>query len=119
MRAITLDEAEKKRQAAIRGLRNLGLEDKAEEIEELTAAEYAERKGFEVMSENPCFRRLAMPRKTIDDYREEIAELQEQIAELEAENDELHDRLDQIAELAAPEEEEEEVEEEADEAEEE
>lgn len=48
-----------------------------------------------------------MPRKTIEDYRAEVADLKDQIAELEEENEGRQDQLDAIGDIVAGEEEEE------------
>lgn len=88
------DESEQKHQAAIRGLENLGLYDKADEIADLDPVEYAESKGYQVQNPQPNFRnrRLKTMAKTRADLLAEVQELQE-------ENDRLSDILDSVSSL--------------------
>jgi predicted RNase H-like nuclease (RuvC/YqgF family) len=79
--------------------------ERAQEIRDESVEDYAERRKFEIT--NPT-RRAIMPKKTIEDYRDENRDLKEQISGLETDNEELQGQLDQIADIASPEEEEEE-----------
>lgn len=96
----TLSEAETARRRAVTGLYNLGLDEDADRIDDLTAREYAEEKNWEVV-ENPKRRKLSMATLT---------QLKKRIADLEEENEELQERLDSISEIVSGEEEEEEEE---------
>jgi len=93
---MTEEEAEVYQQKAIRGLENLGLEDEADDVADLTPAEYAEEKGIEIL--NPKRRATNMASKQ---------ELERQVRELEEENEELQGRLDEVLDIVAPPEEEE------------
>ena len=55
-----------------------------------------------------------MPRKTVEDYKAELADLKDEVAELEEENEDLQDRLDYVLDIVAPEQEEDEAGDEAD-----
>ncbi len=106
---LTRAQLEGRKEKAVRFVRDvLGDPDRADEIADESLEDYAERRKFEIT--NPR-RRAIMPRKTIEDYRAEVAELKDQLGELEEENESLQDQLDQVAEIVAPEEEEEEPEE--------
>lgn len=102
----TLSEAETARRRAVTGLRNLGRDDEADRYDSMSADEYAEDKGIELV-ENPFGRRRSnMARqKGPAELRAEIAELKDQVTELEGENENLQDQLDQITDIVAPEEE--------------
>ena len=103
---LTREQIQGRKEKAVRFVRDvLGDPDRAEEIAEESLEDYAARRKFEIM--NPT-RRATMPRKTIEDYRADIADLKDQIGELEEENETLQDQLDQISDIAAGEEEEEE-----------
>ena len=97
----TLDEIERMKAKAARFVENV-LDDpgRADEIEDESPEEYAERKRIQIL-DNPHRRRTRpMPSNK---------ELQERVRELEDENDELQDRLDDIAGLASGDEDEEDI----------
>jgi predicted RNase H-like nuclease (RuvC/YqgF family) len=101
----TFSEAETARRRAVTGLRNLGREDEADRYDGMSAPEYAEEKGIELV-ENPLRRRNRMAKaKSVSTLRDENAELKDRISELEDENENLQDQLDQITDIVAPEEE--------------
>jgi uncharacterized protein (DUF3084 family) len=85
----TLSEAETARRRAITGLHNLGRDEDADRIEGLSAREYAQEKGIEIV-ENPR-RRNRMPRQT-----KTRAELEADIDALQAENDDLQESVDDL-----------------------
>jgi hypothetical protein len=95
----TLSQAETARRRAVTGLRNLGRDEDAGRIESLSARQYADEKGFEILGENtnPYWRK-SMPRKTKDEI---IAELRDEVADLEDENQELQGRLDEISDVVS------------------
>ena len=92
---MTKEEAEVYQQKAIRGLENLGFDDEASDVADLTPEQYAEEKGIQIV--NPRRRTADMANKQ---------ELEEQVRELEDENEELQSRLDEILDIVAPSEEE-------------
>ena len=87
----------------------LGDPERADEITGESLDDYAARRRIQIT--NPKRGDVTMPRKTVEDYRADIADLKEQIGDLEAENEGLQEQLDGISEILAPEEEEEEEEE--------
>ena len=93
---MTEEQAEVYQQKAIRGLENLGLYDEADDVADLTPAQYTEQKGIEIV--NPRRRTTNMASKQ---------ELEKQIRELEEENEELQSRLDEVLDIVAPSEDEE------------
>jgi hypothetical protein len=96
----TLSEAESARRRAITGLRNLGRDEEAERYESMSARDYAEEKGVELV-ENPFQRSCSMARqKTPAELRAEIAELKDQVTTLEDENEDLQSQIDEIAQIA-------------------
>ena len=89
----TLEQIERIKAKAARFVENvLDDSDRADEIEDESPEEYAERKHIRVL-DNRHRRRV----RTVPSNKE----LQERIRELEDENDELQDRLDDIAGLAS------------------
>lgn len=66
--------------------------DRADEIEDESLEDYAERRKIKIVDSNPR-ERAVMPTKE---------ELMQRIRELEEENDELQDQLDQVADIVAP-----------------
>ena len=92
----TISEAETARRRAVTGLRNLGRNEDAERIESLSARQYAEEKGFEIIGENNPHWRMNMPRKAKDEM---IAELRDEVADLESENEELQSKLDEVTDI--------------------
>lgn len=98
-KVLTRKQVESRKEKAARFVRDV-LEDpdRADEIEDESLEEYAERRKITIV--NPGRERMA----TKDDLKERIRELEE-------ENNELQDQLDNIADIAAPIEEEDEEEE--------
>ena len=82
----------------------LGDPERADEITGESLDDYAARRRIQIT--NPKRRDVTMPRKTVEDYRADIAGLKDQIADLEEENEGLQEQLDDISEILAPEEEE-------------
>ena len=77
----------------------LGDDDRADEIEEESPEEYAERKQIRIATNPPPRKRVdTMPQRTKASLPTRT-ELQDRIEELEAENEELHEKLDSIAEV--------------------
>jgi predicted RNase H-like nuclease (RuvC/YqgF family) len=108
---LTREQIGSRKRQAVRFLRDVaGDSERAAEIEQESLDDYARRRKIEILNPN---RRAIMPRKTIDDYRSEVADLKDELAELEVENESLQSQLDEIAEIVSPEEEEEEDEDEA------
>ena len=70
--------------------------DRADEIEDETPEEYAERKGIQIL-ENPSDSRLQPESRASMPTKEE---LEERLAELEQQNQTLHDKLDSILDIA-------------------
>jgi predicted RNase H-like nuclease (RuvC/YqgF family) len=84
----------------------LGDPERAEEIEDENLGDYAARRHMQLS--NPLHRserRHTMPRKTVEDYRAELADLKAEVEELEDENEDLQERLDKISDLTAGEDE--------------
>ena len=85
----------------------LGDPERAEEIEAESLDDYAARRHMQLSNPLNCEeRRHSMPRKTIDDYKNEVADLKAEVQELEEENESLQEQLDQIVDIASGEEEE-------------
>jgi hypothetical protein len=108
----TISEAETARRRAVTGLRNLGRKEEADRIESLSARQYAEEKGFEIVGGNNPYWRTSMPRRTKDEI---IVELRGEVADLESENEELQSKLDEVADIIGGEDDEEDDEQEDDE----
>jgi hypothetical protein len=69
-RLKTLSEAETARRRAITGLRNLGRDNEADRIEDMSTREYAEEKNFGI-AENPrSRRRMNMAKRTNSDLQD-------------------------------------------------
>lgn len=102
----TLSEAETARRRAVTGLRNLGRDEDADRIEDMSTREYAEKKGFEIV-ENPNARRCGMAKriKSREELLAENEELKAENAELEETVEELEGQLDDISDIISPEEE--------------
>jgi predicted RNase H-like nuclease (RuvC/YqgF family) len=112
VKQLTREQVQARKEKAARFTESvLGDPNRADEIRDESVDDYAARRKLEIT--NP-HRRGVMPRKSIEDYRAEIADLKGQIGELEEENESLQGRLDQITEIISPEEEEEEEEEDED-----
>jgi len=113
-KTFTREQLESRKDKAIRFTRDvLGDPERASEIADESVDDYADRRHMQLS--NPG-RMHTVPRKTVDEYRAEIAELKDEVRELEDENEDLQEQLDQISEIVAPEDEadEDEDEEEAD-----
>ena len=92
MKALTREQVASRKEKAARFVRGvLGDSDRADEIEDESLQDYAERRKFKIVG-NPRGAET-MPTKE---------ELQRRITELEEENDELLDQLDQVADIVAP-----------------
>ena len=84
---LTREQLQARKEKAVRFVRDvLGDPDRADEIADESLEDYAVRRKFEIT--NPRKGGI-MPRKTIDDYREEVADLKDQLAEVEEENESL------------------------------
>jgi hypothetical protein len=91
MKSLTRDQLESRKTRAVRFTRDvLGDPDRADEIEDESVEDYAERRGIQII--NPTRRRKAVMAKT-------KAELEAEIADLREENDQLQDALDAIADI--------------------
>lgn len=85
---------------AVRFLRDVvGDPDKADEIEDLSPEDYAERKGVVIVAENPSRFYHPTPRRATMTK----SQMEERIAELEEENKDLRNRLDSIVDIVQPE----------------
>jgi len=92
MKALTRGQLASRKEKAVRFVRDvLGDADRADEIEDESLEDYAERRKMKIVG-NPR-RGTTMPTKE---------ELMQRIKELEEENDELQDQLDQVADIVAP-----------------
>lgn len=97
---MTPSEAETKRLKAIEFLRNIGNDDDADRFEDMSAADYAEHKGAQLM-ENPERKVTTMARgKSKADLQADLSDANDYINQLEA-------KLADIAGIANDEEEEE------------
>jgi hypothetical protein len=93
MKSLTLDQLESRKAQAVRFTRDvLGDDDRADEIEDESPADYAERRGIQIV--NPS----GTKRTTVANGQTK-AELQAQIDDLLDENQELQDQLDAIADI--------------------
>jgi hypothetical protein len=99
MKTLTRKQLEARKAKAVRFTHDvLGDPDRADEIEDESLEEYAERRRIQIVNPKGAKK---MPVKTRRD-------LIERIKELEEENESLQDRLEEIADLAGESEEEEE-----------
>jgi hypothetical protein len=95
MKTLTRKQLESRKAKAVRFTRDvLGDPDRAEEIEDESIENYAERRHIQIV--NP-----KGPRKMAVQTRRELLE---RIKELEDENESLQDRLQEISDLASDEE---------------
>ncbi|HEY6291484.1 MAG TPA: hypothetical protein VI455_07985 [Terriglobia bacterium] len=93
MKTLSLKQLESRKAQAVRFTRDvLGDDDRADEIEDESLEDYAERKGIRVVNPEGV-RKMAVPTRR---------ELLDRIEELETENEELQGKLDEIADLVAP-----------------
>ena len=92
VKRLTRDQVEARKEKAVSFVQDV-LDDpeRADEIEDESVEDYAERRKFEIV--NPRRRPRTMASK---------AELQERIEELESENEELQSRLDEVLDIVAP-----------------
>ena len=81
----------------------VGDPERADEIRDESVEHYAERRKFEIT--NP--QRGATMAKTVQDYRDEIADLKDQLGDLEDANEALQGQLDDIVDIVSPEDEDE------------
>jgi predicted RNase H-like nuclease (RuvC/YqgF family) len=99
-KSLTREQLQGRKDKAVRFVRDvIGDPERAEEIRSESLEDYAARRRIQI--EN-LTRRWTMPRKTIDDYKEELRDLQAEITDLEEENEGLQDQLDQIADVISP-----------------
>ncbi len=104
MKQLSRKQIEARKRQAVRFVHDvLADPERADEIAEESLEDYAARRKIQIL--NPT-RRGTMPRKTIEDYRAEVADLKDEIAELQDENEALEDQLDEVAAIVSPEEEE-------------
>jgi hypothetical protein len=74
MKRLTQDQLQARKEQAVRFIRDVkGDPERAEEVERESLADYAGRRKIEVT--NPIRRRITMARKTVEDYRDDIADL--------------------------------------------
>jgi predicted RNase H-like nuclease (RuvC/YqgF family) len=110
---LTRAQLEGRKEKAVRFVRDvLGDPGRAGEIADESVEDYATRRKFEIT--NPRRRPIMGRTKTIQDYKDQVADLKGEISELEEENEALAGQLDEIANIVAPEEEEEEEEQDSD-----
>ena len=96
----TVEQAVSAQKKAVRAAEVLQQDDDlADELESLTPEEYAERRGWEIVSPNPTKRRKAMTRAQM---AERIRDLQAENEELLSENEELAEKLDSITAIIEP-----------------
>ena len=100
MKFMTEAQAEAKRQKAVEFLERIGDDEGAQEFADMTARDYAEHKGVELL-ENPRRRKATMSRG------KSKAELEAELDEAADYIEQLEDQLDQIAGIATGEGEEE------------
>jgi hypothetical protein len=117
VKTLTRDQLETRKEKAARFVRNvLGDSDRADEIEDESLDDYAERRKIQIVAKsqggnmakirlfNPT--RVSNPSRQLNRLNPQSgrAELLARIRELQAENEELQDKLDKVADLAeAPE----------------
>ncbi len=95
---LTRDQVESRKEKAVRFTENvLGDPDRAEEIANESADEYAERKGIEIVSNPNKNRRATMAGAT-----KSKADLAQEIEDLKQENEELRDQLAAVADIVSP-----------------
>ena len=98
MKALTREQVQSRKDKAVRFVRDvLADPDRADEIEDESLEDYAERRKFTIT--NPSRQRST--RTYMADTRTK-AGLEQEIADLEQENQDLQDQLDTIADIVAP-----------------
>jgi hypothetical protein len=96
MKQLTRAQRQSRKEKAVRFVRDiLGDPDRAEEISEESAEDYAARRKIQII--NPSRGRNAIMATT-----KSKAELEAEIDDLKDENAELQDQLDTIADIVAP-----------------
>ena len=96
MKALTREQLQSRKEQAVRFTRDvLGEPDRAEEIEDESLDDYAERRKIQIT--NPSIRRTAIMAQG-----KTKAELESEIADLQEENQELQDQLDAVADIVSP-----------------
>lgn len=102
MKTLTQRQLESRKAQAVRFTRDvLGDDDRADEIQNESLEDYAERRRIRL--KNPTQQGKRYQRMPVKTRRE----LLDRIDELETENEDLQSKLDDIADLVAPEEEDE------------
>ena len=92
MKALTRDQVQSRKDQAVRFTRDvLDDPDRADEIEDESLEDYAERRKFTITNPNKRSTHMADGKTK--------AELEAQIDDLEAENQDLQDQLDAIADI--------------------
>jgi predicted RNase H-like nuclease (RuvC/YqgF family) len=110
VKQLSREQVEGRKEKAARFTETVvGDSERAQEIRDESVEDYAQRRKFEIRNSNP--QRRATMAKTVQDYRDEIADLKDQIGDLEDSNEALQGQLDDISDIVSPEEEEEEEEE--------
>ncbi len=95
---LTREQVESRKEQAVRFTESvLGDPDRADEIANESAYDYAERKGIEIVSNPSEKRRNNMSRST-----KSKAELEQENEDLKQENDELRDQIDAVADIISP-----------------
>lgn len=93
MKALTRDQLEGRKEKAARFVRDvLGDDDRADEIEDESIDDYAERRKIEIV-DNPRRRRNTMARPSYEDLKQENDDLRDQIEDMQAKMDEASDAL--------------------------
>ena len=96
MKSLTREQLQSRKEQAVRFTRDvLGEPDRAEEIEDESLDDYAERRKIQIT--NPSIRRTAIMAQG-----KTKAELEAEIADLQEENQELQDQLDAVADIVSP-----------------
>jgi len=97
-KALTRDQIQSRKDKAVRFTRDmLGDPDRADEIEDESLEDYAERRKFTITNPNQRSTHNMADTRT-------KAELEQEIADLEQENQDLQEQLDSIADIVAPDE---------------
>ena len=102
-KTLTREQLQSRKDRAVQFTRDVaGDPDRADEIEDESLDDYAQRRRIQFMNAGRSSR---MAKKSVEDYRAEVADLKQQIRDLEDENQTLNDKLDNIAEVLEPEDE--------------
>lgn len=102
VKRLTREQVQRRKEKAAEFTETVvGDPERAAEIRDESLEDYAERRKFEIT--NP--QRRATMAKTVQDYRDEIADLKDQIDDLEGANEALQGQLDDIADIVVPEDE--------------